>query len=108
MRLESATNGRRESQWQAIIIASQALLTAAQEAQWTELPLQAEYRDKLIRDYFSKPVTVDNALEIQDQIKQIMAMDEQILGLARKEQEKSQILLRNLSKGATAIKAYQG
>ncbi len=107
MRLDTAVSSKRHFRWLAIISASQALLDAAKQAKWTDLPLQAEYRDKLIREYFSSPITVDNALELQGQIKQILAMDEQILGLARKEQEGTQLLLRSLTKGASAIKAYQ-
>ena len=36
-----------------------------------------------------KPLTVENALRIQDQIKQIMAMDERVLGIARRGQEQA-------------------
>ena len=96
-----------ELKWRAILLATQELVDAAQEARWTDLPMQAQYRDKLIREYFAKPLTVDNALQIQEQIKQIMAMDEQVLGFARRGQEEARGFLKNLSAGASAIRAYQ-
>ena len=96
-----------EQKWRAILLASQELVDAAQEARWTDLPMQAQYRDKLIRDFFAKPMTVDNALQVRDQIKQIMEMDEQVLGLARRGQEEARGVLKNLHTGVNAIRAYQ-
>ncbi|MCF7982184.1 MAG: flagellar protein FliT [Pseudomonadales bacterium] len=96
-----------DQKWRAILLASQELIDAAEEARWTDLPLQAQYRDKLIREFFAKPLTVDNALQIQEQIKQILAMDEQVLGLARRGQEEARGILKGLHTGASAIRAYQ-
>jgi len=107
MTVQSSNKLTLELKWRAILLASQELVDAAQEARWTDLPLQAQYRDKLIREYFSKPLTVENALRIQDQIKQIMAMDEQVLGIARRGQEQARGILKNLQAGSSAVRAYQ-
>lgn len=97
----------QEIKWLAILRASQALVSAAEQSQWNDLPLHAQYRDKLIREYFSKPLTVENALRVQDQIQQILALDEQVLGCARRQQEQNRTTLKNLHSGSKAIKAYQ-
>jgi hypothetical protein len=94
-------------QWRDIIRFSEAIMVSAQEERWEELPEKAQQRDKLIRAYFSQPITVENALKIHDEITQILALDEKILGLARKQQENSQLLLKTLRTNSTAIKAYQ-
>lgn len=93
--------------WHAILHASEALLDAAQAANWDGLSELAAERDALIRDYFSKPVTVENALQIQDKITQLLAMDDQVLGFARKEQDNLLPALKAFSKGKKAINAYQ-
>jgi hypothetical protein len=98
---------REDDRWQAIVTASEALLKAVQEEQWEGVELQARFRDKLIRDYFKAPLTVDNALRIQEGIKSILALDEQVLGHARREQEKTSRVLKNFNTGGKAIKSYQ-
>ena len=98
---------RDDDRWQTIVEASEALLKAVQEERWEEPELQAQYRDKLIRDYFTTPLTVANALRIQDGIKSILALDEQVLGHARREQEKTSTILRSFSTGNKAIQSYQ-
>lgn len=94
-------------QWREIIRSSEAIMSTAEQERWDELPQKAQYRDKLIRDYFSKPITVENALKIHDEISQILALDERVLGLARRQQENSQLILKTLRTNSTAIKAYQ-
>ena len=103
----TSSQNAQEIKWLAILKASQALVSAAEQSQWNELPLHAKYRDKLIRDYFSKPLTVENALQVQDQIQQILALDEQVLGCARRQQEQNRTILKNMRSGSKAIKAYQ-
>jgi Flagellar protein FliT len=98
---------QRDDAWHAILHASETLLNAAQEANWDELTALANERDILIRTYFSKPVTVDNALQIRDKITQLLSMDDQVLGLARKEHENLLPALRAFSKSKKAIGAYQ-
>lgn len=93
--------------WQAITRYSEALLEAAHQEKWDELLLHAEYRDKLIREYFASPITVDNALRIQEDIKQLLAADEQLLGMARRQQEQLRGTLKDISLGNKAIKAYR-
>ena len=100
------TSAKQETKWLAILQVKLEIVEAAEQERWSDLPLQAEYRDKLIRDYFSKPLTVDNALEVQDQITQIMALDEQVLGMARRGQDETRAILRTLGAGASAVKAY--
>lgn len=97
----------RDDAWQAILQASQTLLNAAQSAHWDELSELAGERDVLIRAYFSKPITVDNALQIRDKITQLLAMDDQVLGLARKEQDNMLPALKAFSRNKEAIGAYQ-
>lgn len=97
----------QDIKWLEIVHASQTLLSSAQAAHWEDLPPQAQYRDRLIRDYFSKPVSVDNALRIQEEISQILSIDEQILGLARREQEATRVMLKNLRTGQVASNAYK-
>ena len=98
---------RQDKHWYAILHASETLLEEAKEANWDSLSEQASHRDRLIRDYFSKPITVENALMIRDKITQLLAMDEQVLGLARKEQENTIPALKKTSIGRKAVNAYQ-
>jgi len=104
--LEQEQIQHRDDDWHAILHASQAL-DAAQIASWDELTELASERDVLIRAYFSSPVTVDNALQIRDKITQLLAMDDQVLGLARKEQDNLLPALKAFSKSKKAIGAYQ-
>jgi len=97
----------KDDAWHAILHASQTLLNAAQTASWDELTEIASERDILIRGYFSKPITVDNALLIRDKITQLLAMDDQVLGLARKEQDNLLPALKSFSKSKKAIGVYQ-
>ena len=94
-------------QWREIIRSTEAIMLAAEEERWDELPSQAQYRDQLIREYFSKPITVDNALKIHEEIRQVLALDEKVLGLARRQQENSKLILKTLRTNSTAINAYQ-
>lgn len=100
------TSERTEIKWLAILRATEEIITAAKQERWTDLPLQAQYRDKLIREYFSKPLTVDNAMEMQDQITRILALDERVLGLARSKQDETKTVLNSLRTGTKAVKAY--
>jgi len=104
---KSLEQSHNDQQWHAILHASQTLLDAAKEESWSDLTEQASLRDRLIRDYFSKPITVENAIRVRDKITQLLAMDEQVLGLARKEQANTMPALKKLSVGKKAIKAYQ-
>ena len=97
----------RDDGWHAILHASQTLLDAAQTASWEDLSELATERDGLIRAYFSKPITVENALQIRDKITQLLAMDDQVLGLARKEQDNLLPALKAFSRNKAAIGAYQ-
>lgn len=92
--------------WHAILHASQVLLDAAQTADWDSLSELAEERDTLIRGYFSTPITVENALHIRDKITQLLAMDDQVLGLARKEQDNLLPVLKAFSRSKNAISIY--
>jgi len=106
--LQDRNRNRVKDQWQSIMQASEALVLAAEDANWDDLPKHAAYRDRLIRDYYSRPLTVDNALKVREQIQQLLALDERVLGLARRQQTQSRTTLKNLRQGAAAIKAYQG
>lgn len=97
----------QDLKWLAITRSSQSLLEAAQKENWEDLLVHAQYRDKLIREYFANPITVDNALKIHDDIKQLMAMDEQLMGMARRQQDQVRGMLKNLHTGNKAVKAYQ-
>ncbi len=97
----------QDLKWLEIVDASQSLLASAQAAQWNDLPPLAQHRDLLIRDYFSKPITVDSALRIQEEITQVLSIDERVLGLARREQESTRGTLKNLRTGRLASDAYR-
>lgn len=86
---------------------SNELLQSVDNEQWDDLSLQARYRDKLIREYFDGPITADVAIKMQGEIKRVLAIDELILGSARKQQGQVSTALRQLSKGNQAIAAYQ-
>ncbi|EGG99102.1 hypothetical protein imdm_1506 [gamma proteobacterium IMCC2047] len=87
--------------------ASEALLQAAESEAWDQLSKLANERDLLIRAYFSKPVTVDNAIQIRDKIQRLLAIDDQVLGLARKEQQNLMPAMKAFSQNKKAINAYQ-
>lgn len=97
----------KDDAWYAILHATEELLKAAQNASWDDLSQIAAERDALIRDYFSKPVTVDNALRVRDKLEQLLAMDDQVLGLARKEKTNLLPALKSLSQNKKAISSYQ-
>lgn len=103
----SSDRDNLDQKWQAITSSSNSLLEAARNENWNELLVQAQLRDKLIRQYFSSPITVDNALKIHDDIKQLMAMDEQLLGMARRQQDQIRGTLKDLNIGNKAVRAYQ-
>ena len=92
--------------WQDILAISQHILNCANDDLWDDLSELAQHRDALIRDYFSQPISVDNALRIHDEIRQLMAMDEQVLGLARKNQANVGAALKQLQVGNKASRAY--
>ena len=105
--MQTEQKQHRDDAWHAILHASQNLLDAAQSANWDDLSDLASERDVLIRAYFSKPITVDNALQIRDKITQLLAMDDQVLGLARKEQGNLLPALKAFSRNKAAIGTYQ-
>jgi len=105
--VQTESRSHKDDGWYAILDASQTLLDAAKMASWEELSGLAVERDLLIRAYFSKPITVDNALQIRDKITQLLAMDDQVLGLARKEQDNLLPVLKTMSRNKKAIGAYQ-
>lgn len=107
LNLQAGQSNNNDDGWHAILHASQTLLDAAQTASWDDLSDLAAERDALIRAYFSKPITVENALQIRDKITQLLAMDDQVLGLARKEQDNLLPALKAFSKSKKAIGAYQ-
>ena len=96
-----------DTRWDAIVNLSEDLLKAVREERWDDLELQAQYRDKLIREYFAAPITVANALRVREEISSILAIDEQILGCARREQEKTSGILKTFRTGSKAIQSYQ-
>jgi hypothetical protein len=100
-------NSNNDGDWHGILHASEVLLDAAQAANWDNLSELAAQRDVLIRAYFSKPITVENALQIQSKITKLLAMDDQVLGLARKEQGNLMPALKAFSKSKKAIGTYQ-
>ncbi len=106
MAIQRSTD-HEDTRWDAIVSLSQDLLKAVRDERWDDLEVQAKYRDKLIRDYFCAPITVSNALRIQKEITSILAIDEQILGGARREQEKTSGALKTFRTGAKAIHSYQ-
>jgi|GEM_PF-1192340 len=105
-RIQVSQAQHRDDAWSAILHASETLLSAAQDASWDELTELASERDILIRAYFSSPVTVDNALQIREKITQLLSMDDQVLGLARKEQDNLLPALKAFSKSKKAIGVY--
>lgn len=105
--LHAQQSNHNDDAWHAILQASQILLDAAQTATWDDLSDIAAQRDILIRDYFSKPITVENALHIRDKITQLLAIDDQVLGLARQEKDNLMPALKAFSKNKKAIGAYQ-
>ena len=104
--MQNSTQSQTNAQRHHILDASQTLLKAAEQANWEDLSAHAAERDRLIRAYFSKPLTVENALQVHDQIIELLAVDDKILGLARMEQEKTLPTLRKLAQGKKAVNAY--
>lgn len=96
-----------EEHWHTIMDVSQTLLEAAAAEKWDVLEELAAQRDRLIRHFFSQPITVDNALQIHGKISQLLALDEQVLGLARKQQDKILPALAKMARGKKAVGAYQ-
>lgn len=97
----------RDDAWHAILHASESLLQAAQAADWDALSGLAAERDMLIRAYFSEPVTVDSAIHVRDKIQQLLAIDDQVLGLARKEQGNLLPAMKAFSQGKKAVGVYK-
>jgi len=76
----------RDLQWQSILEATEAMQQAAGLEEWESVSTLAQNRDLLILDFFSSPLSADEALAIQDDMIEILARDEAILGEARRAQ----------------------
>ena len=96
----------RDNRWHAILKASEALLISVQEDRWEELELQAQYRDKLIEEYFAEPVNVESALRVREDITNILTINEKILGYARRQREIAAGNIKQLQTGNRATQSY--
>ena len=108
MQSSTSTNALtdQDAGWQDILAITEHILNCANDNLWDDLPNLAQHRDALIRDYFAQPISVDNALRLHDEIRQLMAMDEQVLGLARKSQADVGAALKQMQSGNKATQAY--
>ena len=92
--------------WQAIIEATETMRQCADQQSWETVSQLAIQRDRLIRDFFARPLTVDQALQSQQDILELQAMDEAILGIARQTQQLTIQQQLGNSKGQKAARSY--
>ena len=97
----------RDLQWQSILAATEAMQQAAGLEDWECVSTLAQNRDLLIHDFFACPLSADEALAIQDDMIQILARDEAILGEARRAQALTTLQKRGDSLGQKAANHYQ-
>ena len=93
--------------WHTILDVNQRLIEAAITAKWDTIEVLADQRDQLIRHYFSRPITKNNALSRHDEITQLLAIDEQVLKLAYQQQSKVLPMLAKIVRGKKAVGLYQ-
>lgn len=68
-----------DPEWTAIVDISDNLLTAIQEGSWENVAQQAQYRHMLIKKYFAKPVKAEHAPWLHEAIKNVLAVDNEII-----------------------------
>ena len=89
-----------------ILNLSESMLESAKRSEWPELTQTEEHRRKLIEDFFSREVTPETALMVEEVIKKIMVLDKEIIELGEAMKKKMSLELKNISTGRVAAKAY--
>lgn len=91
---------------QHLVALSQSILAKAEEQEWEEvIALEAE-RSQLFRLFFQEPVQVDDVDLVAAGIKEIMAIDRNIMDLGILKKLDLADTLHTMEQGKKAVKAY--
>ena len=95
-----------EQKLSEILIISQTMLDHAKRGEWPELTQIEKRRGKLLEDFFAQTITPEMASTIEDIIRQVMAVDKEVIAIGEDMQKQMGDDLRKISKGKAATKAY--
>lgn len=89
-----------------IILISREMLEQARTASWDAVSHLEAQRRELLRAFFIEPIQEELAGTVSEGIKSVIAIDEDIMALARAEKHELEQILRQIDQGKKAIKAY--
>ena len=89
-----------------ILTISQTMLDHAKRGEWPELSQIESRRSKLLEDFFAQTITPEMASTIEEIIRQVMAIDKEVIVLGEEMQKQMGKDLQNMAKGKVATKAY--
>ena len=95
-----------EQKLSEILTISQTMLDHARRGEWPELTQIETRRHKLLEDFFAQTITPEMASIIEDVIRQVMAVDKEVIALGEDIQKQMGKDLRDIGKGKAVTKAY--
>ena len=90
--------------WQPIEQLTEKMKVLAEQGEWEELPAVELERRALLETFFNTPVIPEDAPEVAERIKTLLAQDKEMMGMGT---EASAQLLGKLNTFATGRKAQQ-
>lgn len=101
-----ATTPDQEPSLRVIVGLTRHMLQIAQYEDWLTLVSLEEARSELIAAFFAQPVADDHASDIANGIREILAMDQEIMLLSEGGQQQAVNGLRQLHRATHVIQAY--
>ncbi len=96
----------RLGQFDALIQLSRAMLSKARAGEWDDVFGMESQRQRLIRDAFAQPPAVERAAGIAAGIREILALDKELIALGRQRMAELSVGLIGWRKGCKATAAY--
>ncbi len=90
--------------WQPIEALSEKMMGLAREGEWEEIPAIELERRALLESFFNTPVSAEEAPEVAERIRDLLAQDKEMMGMGT---EASSQLVSKLNTFATGRKAQQ-
>ena len=98
----------RSDHWGAIIDMTHAMLSCAQRQEWDDVIHKEQERRRALEAFFAQQVTVDEAEAVASGIRELMALDNEILAMGRTARDEVARQAGLLQRGRRAEAAYDG
>jgi len=99
-------SSEREDQWQAILQMTAQLQQLSADENWQGMNELSTQRQAGLQDFFSTPVSAEEAEEVGEGIRKILHSDQRLIHTGRAHQLKMSDAVKKISGTRKAIRAY--